>query len=113
VRPQNIGREYYVTRRASDQAGAAGDRTFAEGVHQQDYLEIDTAAKVVERVRKWATTFLYFAAIPLGILVLALAVVFGKGVFDLGNIASNSKASVEESLRTSPRDCTGRKEHCG
>ena len=65
---------------------------------KQDYLEIDTAAKVVERVKKWTTTFLYFAAFPLGILVLALAVVFGKGVFDLRKVASSSKASVEATL---------------
>lgn len=65
---------------------------------KQDYLEIDTAAKVVERVKKWTTTFLYFAAFPLGILVLALAVVFGKGVFDLRKVASSSKASVEVTL---------------
>lgn len=69
-----------------------------EASTKQDYLEIDTAAKVTERVKKWTTTFLYFAAFPLGILVLALAVVFGKGVFDLRKVASSSKASVEATL---------------
>lgn len=65
---------------------------------KQDYLEIDTAAKVVERVKKWTTVFLYFAAVPLGILILVLAVVFGKGVLDLRKVASSSKESVEATL---------------
>ena len=66
---------------------------------KQEYLEIDTAAKVAERVKKWTTTWLYFAVFPAVLLILVLTVVFGKGLFDLKKIAAEAKPAVEAVLR--------------
>ena len=74
---------------------------------KQDYLEVDTAAKVAERVKSWAKTWLFWTGISLGILVLALGVIWGKGVFDLRKVASGSKEEVEailEQARGAARD---------
>jgi hypothetical protein len=67
-------------------------------VVHQNYLEVETAEKVMSRVKKWTTLILYFAGIPAFLALLALAVVFGKGTFDLHNIAANAKQSVSAVL---------------
>ena len=60
----------------------------------QQNLELETAANAMERVKKWTTLFLYFAGIPVAIGAVVLALMFGKGTFDLHSIAANAKTSV-------------------
>jgi len=60
----------------------------------QQNLELETAANAMDRVKKWTTLFLYFAGIPVAIGALVLALMFGKGTFDLHSIAVNAKTSV-------------------
>ncbi|MFZ1007978.1 MAG: methyl-accepting chemotaxis protein [Candidatus Sulfotelmatobacter sp.] len=60
----------------------------------QNYLELETAEKVMSRVKTWANLILYFAGIPAAVALLALAIIFGKGAFDLREIATNTKDSV-------------------
>jgi uncharacterized coiled-coil protein SlyX len=64
----------------------------------QNYLEIETAEKVMTRVRTWTTLILYFAGIPAAVAALALVVTFGKGTYDLHSIAAEAKGSVNEIL---------------
>ena len=60
----------------------------------QQNLELETAANAMDRVKKWTTLFLYFAGIPVAISALVLALMFGKGTFDLHSIAADAKTSV-------------------
>jgi hypothetical protein len=64
-------------------------------VTNQNYLEVDTAEKVMTRVKAWTTLILYFAGIPATIALLALAVVWGKGAYDLHSIAAKARESVQ------------------
>jgi len=64
----------------------------------QGTLEIETAQNVAERVKTWTGRMLFFTGLPVGILALALAVIFGKGDFDLHTIAANAKTSVNDLL---------------
>jgi uncharacterized protein YoxC len=64
----------------------------------QHNLEIETVEKIMSRVQKWTTLILYFAGIPAAVAFLALAVMFGKGAFDLHKIAANAKESVNTLL---------------
>src|SRR5450755_960207 len=50
---------------------------------EQKYLELETVENVMNRVKSWTTLFLYFAGVPLAIVVIAFAVIFGKGINDL------------------------------
>jgi TolA-binding protein len=61
---------------------------------EQKYLESEAVENVMNRVKSWTTLFLYFAGVPLAILALAFAVIFGKGDIDLHSIAANAKQSV-------------------
>jgi len=60
----------------------------------QRNLELETAEKVMSRVKRWTTLILYFAGIPAVIMLLALAVMFGKGAIDMHSIAANVQRSV-------------------
>lgn len=60
----------------------------------QENLELQTAGNVMERVRKWTTLILAFSGGPAFFGLLALAVFFGKGSFDIYQVAANAKASV-------------------
>jgi len=60
----------------------------------QENLELETAVNVMEKVRKWTTLIFYFAGIPAALGLLALAVMFGKGSFDMYRIAASAKTSV-------------------
>ncbi len=65
----------------------------------QQTLELETAANAMDRVKKWTTLFLYFAGIPVAIGALVLALMFGKGTFDLHSIAANAQTSVNGVLQ--------------
>jgi uncharacterized protein YoxC len=65
---------------------------------EQKYLESETVTNVTKRVQFWTTVFLFFAGISLAILAIAFAVIFGKGDYELKNIASNAKQSVNSVL---------------
>src|SRR5580704_8866840 len=71
----------------------------SSNVAQQNYLELETAERVMARVKTWTTLILYFAGIPAALLLLALAVMFGKGTLDLYHIASSAKQSVNGILK--------------
>jgi uncharacterized protein YoxC len=64
----------------------------------QNHLELETAEKVMSRVKTWTTIILYFAGIPAAVTLLALVVMFGKGTYDLHSIAADAKGSVNEIL---------------
>jgi len=64
---------------------------------------VDTAAKVAERVKKWSTTFLYFALVPTVLLALAATFWIGKSFLTLHDIANNSKRTVEDVLKQAKR----------
>lgn len=77
---------------------------------EQKYLESETVANVATRVKFWTTIFLFLAGIPLSILALAFAVIFGKGAYDLNSIASNAKQSVNsviEEAKANARQSVG------
>lgn len=59
----------------------------------RENLELETAVNVMGRIQKWTTLILYFAGIPASLGLLTLAVMFGKGSFDLYRVAS-AKTSV-------------------
>src|SRR5258708_29192332 len=55
-------------------------------VTEQKYLETETSVNIMGRVQHWTNLILYFAGIPAALGLLALAVMFGKGAFDLHTI---------------------------
>jgi uncharacterized coiled-coil protein SlyX len=84
-------------RLAKIEAGLVASESASKITHQ-NYLEVDTAAKVMARVKTWTTLILYFAGIPAAVALLALAIVFGRGALDLRSIAANAKDSVNAIL---------------
>jgi hypothetical protein len=56
---------------------------------------------------------LFFAGIPLGILAVALAVIFGKGDFDLHSIAANAQTSVNGVLKQAQDEASDAKKTAG
>lgn len=66
---------------------------------EQRFLERETAENVMARVRHWTNLILFFAGIPAVIMLLSLAVIFGKADFDLNRIAANAKGSVTAVLK--------------
>ncbi len=63
--------------------------------HEQKLLEMETVENVMDKIQSRVMRFTYFAGIPLAIAVIALAVMFGKGVYTLEGIAANAKNSIE------------------
>jgi len=73
---------------------------------QQEYLEVDTATKAMARVQKWTTMILFFAGIPAALLLLALAVIFGRGAVSLSSIAADAQGSVNSVLDRAKREAS-------
>ncbi len=69
-----------------------------ESKAQQHYLEVDTAEKVVSRVTKWTTLFLYWAIIPTTVILVGLSIFFGESLLDLKSAVGNAKPSVDAVL---------------
>jgi hypothetical protein len=65
---------------------------------RQSFLEVETAEKVVSRVKKWAGLFLYWTFIPLVIIVIGLSVFAGKDLWSLRKAASNAKPTIDAVL---------------
>ncbi len=61
----------------------------------QQRLEIDAAAGAMERVRSWITLMLYFAGIPVVAAGIFVAVVWGKGAWDIHTIAANASQQIQ------------------
>jgi hypothetical protein len=64
----------------------------------QKFLEIETSLAVVERVKGWATLFLYFLAIPLAILALVLATLGIKEYRDFKGLIRDAENQVKPRL---------------
>jgi uncharacterized protein YoxC len=75
----------------------------------QNYLELETAERVMSRVKTWANLILYFAGIPAAVALLALAVIFGRGAFDLRDIATKTKDSVNSIVEQARSEATNAK----
>ena len=71
---------------------------------QQNYVELDTAEKIVTRVMSWAKLFGFFVGVPLGLVLVVLSLWAGKSIKDLHDIARAGQASVQATLENAKRD---------
>jgi len=64
----------------------------------QQFLDVDTTEKVVNRFMSWAKMFAFVVGIPIAVILLGLALFVGKSFKDLGHLASNARTSIQPIL---------------
>ena len=66
---------------------------------EQQFVEIETATAIVERVQRWAKLFGFFVAIPLGVLALALAVLGIQELRDFRRLIENAEGQIKPRIQ--------------
>src|ERR1700685_688376 len=82
----------------SDRIATIEDARKAEAHNRIDRhaLELESAATIAGTVRKWFGLFLFFVGIPVVLMGLFLALVFGKDAFDVRADAANATRYIHE-----------------
>jgi hypothetical protein len=76
----------------------------------QQRLEIDTAANAMERVRKWMTLLFFFVGLPVVATGIFVAVVWGKGGWDIHTIAANATQEIQTLGEKTKKDASDTKQ---
>jgi len=71
---------------------------------EQYVVEIETAAKIAERIKKWITILLFYITVPTALIVGLLAYWLGPGIFDVKHFADNSKKKIDKMVGEAKKD---------
>jgi hypothetical protein len=64
----------------------------------QKSVELETAANVATTVMGWVKLWAYFAGIPIAVTFVVLALIFGKSVADVRDLAAGARQAVQPVL---------------
>lgn len=64
----------------------------------QQFLDVDTTEKVLNRLMSWAKLFAFFVGIPIGVILIGLTIFVGKSFKDLGDVAADARKSIQPIL---------------